>query len=581
VSTLRALCLVFALAWAPGAFAALLQYSLSGIDGELERNVRAWLGPEPETPQERMNFVVGARERVENALKALGYYRADIDVDVDRSGSDWSMTIEVTPGPPVLLQSVDIRLQGQAREDSAFTALVDRTPLKQGEVLNHGAYDTFKARLQTLGQERGYFDARFTRSRVAVNVANNTAAVTLDYDSGPRYHFGEVSYDPAQISPELLVQLQPFRVGDYFSQAELQRFQAQLQRTRWFSGVLLHPEVDRARGLEIPISLTLYPAPRHNFDVGVGYSTDTQERLTLTWRTPKINSRGHSQETRLSWSTVNPSGSFVYSIPLDHPLDDVLRLSALVENDKYGDIDSDLKQLRVAREVRSGRWLHTWSLRDMDESWEIKNTKFNNTYLLPGFSLASKTRQGSVVDPEEGFSQLYTVEGGLQDVGSDINLLRVTGLWRYVVTPWPRNRIVTRLELGAAYLADEDRIKLAPSLSFFAGGSQSIRGYGYQSIGDEIEVTRDDGSEQTLVVGGDRLAIASVEYQYYFTDHWRGALFVDGGDAFDAGDFDFKLGPGFGIHYISPVGAVRVEFAYGVDEQDPAWRLHLNIGAEF
>jgi len=581
VRHLRCLCLVFALAWAPGAVAALLQYSLSGIDGELERNVRAWLGSEPETPQERTNFVVGARERVEKALKALGYYRAEIDVDIDRSGSVWSMAIEVAPGPPVLLQSVDIRLQGQAREDSAFTALVDKAPLKPGDVLNHGTWDTFKTRLQTLGQERGYFDARFTRSRVEVNVEANTAGVTLHYDSGPRYRFGELSYDPAQISPELLKQLQPFRAGDYFSQAQLQRFQAQLQRTRWFSGVLLQPELDRASQLEIPVSLSLYPAPSHNFDVGVGYSTDTQERLTGTWRTPKINSRGHSQETRLSWSTVNPSGSFVYSIPLDHPLDDVLRLSALVENDKYGDIDSRLKQLRSARETRSGRWLHTWSLRAIDESWEIKNTKLNNTYTLPGFSLSSKTRQGPVVDPEAGFSQLYTVEGGLQDVGSDINLLRVTGLLRYVLTPWPRNRIVTRLELGAAYLADEDRTRLSPSLKFFAGGSQSIRGYGYQSIGDEIRVTRDDGSEQTLVVGGERLAIASVEYQYYFTDHWRGALFVDGGDAFNSGDFELNLGPGFGVHYISPVGAVRVEFAYGVDEQDPAWRLHLNIGAEF
>ena len=75
--------------------------------------------------------------------------------------------------------------------------------------------------------------------------------------------------------------------------------------------------------------------------------------------------------------------------------------------------------------------------------------------------------------------------------------------------------------------------------------------------------------------------IGSIEYQYYFTPTWRGALFVDAGDAFDDGEFDLKVGPGFGIHYISPVGAVRLEFANSASDRDPAWRMHLNIGAEF
>lgn len=94
-------------------------------------------------------------------------------------------------------------------------------------------------------------------------------------------------------------------------------------------------------------------------------------------------------------------------------------------------------------------------------------------------------------------------------------------------------------------------------------------------------MTRDNGSTQTLVVGGDRLVTATLEYQYSFTETWRGALFVDAGDAFDSTDFDINVGPGFGIHYISPVGAVRVEFANSASDEDPSWRMVLNIGAEF
>ena len=83
------------------------------------------------------------------------------------------------------------------------------------------------------------------------------------------------------------------------------------------------------------------------------------------------------------------------------------------------------------------------------------------------------------------------------------------------------------------------------------------------------------------MVGGDRLVTASLEYQYSFNDTWRGALFVDGGDAFDEGEFDLHYAAGFGIHYITPIGAVRVELANSLSEDNPDWRLHLAIGAEF
>jgi hypothetical protein len=195
--------------------------------------------------------------------------------------------------------------------------------------------------------------------------------------------------------------------------------------------------------------------------------------------------------------------------------------------------------------------------------------------------VTSSERGGSLVDPSSGFSQLYQVEGGSGDFGSDIDLVRTTANFSYVFTPASLHRIVARSALGAVYIADEDRVNLAPSLRFFAGGSQSIRAYGYQSIGNESKVLREDGSRQTLVEGGDRLVTAALEYQYYFKPSWRGALFLDAGDAFDSSDFDLKLGPGFGIHYMSPVGAVRLEFANSVSDPDPAWRMVLNIGAEF
>jgi translocation and assembly module TamA len=82
-------------------------------------------------------------------------------------------------------------------------------------------------------------------------------------------------------------------------------------------------------------------------------------------------------------------------------------------------------------------------------------------------------------------------------------------------------------------------------------------------------------------VGGTRLLTGSLEIQRYLNETWRAALFVDAGDAFDSGEFNTNVGVGFGVHYLSPVGALRFELANPVSDSDGSWRVHINIGAEF
>lgn len=344
---------------------------------------------------------------------------------------------------------------------------------------------------------------------------------------------------------------------------------------------MIQPLREQVEAGQVPIAVITHAAKRHSFDAGVGYSTDTEERMSLTWRTPRINRFGHSQITRLEYSRVNPSGRITYNIPLSHPLDDIMQLWARTEDNEFGDLDSRQDELGTRREIRRNKWIYGYSLRGLTESWDILQASATNDYLLFGASLSSRTHSGSLVDPASGFNQLYTLEVGNQELGSDIDLLRFTANLRYIITPRPRHRVVARSEFGAAEIANGNRAELAPSLNFFAGGNQSIRGFSYQSLGNEIETIGEDGRKKTLVVGGDRLVTSSIEYQYYFNDNWRGALFADGGDAFDSGEFDLHYGAGFGIHFISPVGALRLELANSLSDDNPDWYLHLNIGAEF
>ncbi len=558
-----------------------LKLSVVGIQGEQKKNVLAYLGAVPESDENRRNFVVSARDKVESALQALGYYQPEIEIDLQRTEPKWRLSIVVNAGAPVRVRDINIQILGAAANDDNFTRLTSDIAFSSGDVLHHGRFESFRKKVLSLGQRRGYLRGEIVASRIEVQVEAGTADVMLWYDSGPRLRFGEIIVDNTLIDSDLFDSMLTFQPGDYFDQVRLQELQSRLQRTNYFSSVIVLPQRKRSLGDRIPIMVNLQRAKRHSFDVGVGYSTDTEERLSLTWRTPRINRHGHSQQTRLVYSPINPSGRFTYSIPVSDPLTDVVQLWARVEENEFGDIDSRQNELGIKRETKNRNWIYGYSLRELNESWDIAGYSASNDYLLFGGSVSRRTHRGSIVDPEGGFSQLYTVEATADQLGSDLDLLRFTAALRYVMTPVPRNRLVTRLDLGRVKIANGDRRDLAPSLAFFAGGSQSIRGYAYQSLGDELTVVEPNGETKTLVVGGDRLVIGSLEYQYYFTATWRGALFVDAGDAFDRGEFDAKVGAGFGVHYVTPVGAVRVELANSVSEDDPSWRLVFAIGAEF
>lgn len=559
----------------------VLEYRVEGLEPPLRSNVEAWLGPAPETVPARANFMVSVRDRTERSLQALGYYRTDIDLSLDREQEPWELLITVDPGEPVRIEQMQIQITGDAAEDEAFARLLADKPLQEGDVLHHGRYDDFKTSLLSLGQRRGYFDAELLQHRVSVEPTGATARVELHYASGPRYRIGEITVDDAVLSRDMLAKLQPFEPGDPYELGRLQTLQAQLQRTGYFSGITVRPQLEQRADGEVPLLLELHAAKRHSIDVGIGYSTDTEERISLTWRTPRINRHGHSQETRLEYSAINPSGRVAYNIPLTHPLDDVLQFSTRLEQNEFGDLDSLQREFMVRRERRSGNWIRSYHLRVLDEQWDAGPIHEDEHYLLPGLSLSHKWREGPLVNPLRGFSQFYSLEGTSGNLGSDIDLLRVYGHWVYVTPLGERHRLVARTEAGAAFIGDGQRDALAPSLSFFAGGSQSLRGFSYQSIGNETTLELEDGERRDFVLGGNRLLVGSLEYQYRFLPNWRAAVFADAGDAFDEGEFEAHYAAGLGLHYLTPVGAIKFELARSLSEEQPGWEVHINIGAEF
>ena len=132
------------------------------------------------------------------------------------------------------------------------------------------------------------------------------------------------------------------------------------------------------------------------------------------------------------------------------------------------------------------------------------------------------------------------------------------------------HQILGGLSLGYIFAKD---FQLVPyNLRFFAGGDQSLRGFDYKSLSP---------IEYGYKVGGQALAVGTVEYNYQFKDGWRAAIFSDFGNAYDKSyrnDTEYSLG--LGIRWKSPIGPIRIDVASGVSDPDHPIRLHFFIGSQ-
>ena len=154
--------------------------------------------------------------------------------------------------------------------------------------------------------------------------------------------------------------------------------------------------------------------------------------------------------------------------------------------------------------------------------------------------------------------------------GSDVSFGQVYSSLKFITSLGGGNRLIARGSVGSTTTSEFE--KLPASIRFFTGGSQSVRGYKYQSLGPE--------DESGDVIGGRRLLTGSIEFEHALNDRWGIAVFYDIGNAVEDFDDDLESGAGFGVRWKSPVGPVRIDLASAISLDDQPWRLHINIGPD-
>lgn len=551
---------------------ATLEIRVEGVDDDLRRNILARLSPDPATKgklteSEIRRTHARAEQEIEKAIQPFGFYRPVITGELLREGAGWIARYLVDPGPPIRVDSLDVRISGDGANDPVFRDQVSRLPIRRGDVLIHTQYEQAKLAFSRAALERGYLDGRFEQSQLRIDLDRYAAAVVLHYATGTQFLFGRVAFQQDVVDPRLLEGYVTFRQGEPLDFGRLVELEQALGNSPYFTRVEVRPRRDLAEGNQLPIVVDLTASKPEKYTFGMGYGTDNGPHARGMVEFRRLNRAGHRADIEGTFSAIEQSGAAKYQIPWPYPRTDVLTVSggyAMVKTD-VSEQETRLAGVGLAR-IRAG-WQENFAVFYRRERFEVGSDQGHDGFLVPEASW-SRLRVNDPVDPSDGGRLRFRISGASQALFSAVSYTRVEGEGRWLRTFGGKSRLLGRTEAGYNWTSAFHQ--LPPSARFFAGGAQSVRGFGYNQLGGRDAAGR--------VIGGEALAVASLEYEYRFTPQWGLATFYDIGNAMRSFGDPLEQGAGLGARWVSPIGLVRIDLGVPLTEPRTRVEFHLSIG---
>ncbi|MBN3848757.1 outer membrane protein assembly factor [Paraburkholderia sp. Ac-20342] len=527
----------------------------------------------PDISEDQFSFLITATpQQVRDLAATQGYFSPVVSTDVRTVDDVRHVTVRVEAGPQTLVSSVDLSFRGAVvTEDTAQeNATRFAFSLHEGQPFSQSDWDDAKnASLREL-QSRRYLAAKIYHSEALVDPRTHTAKLSVTYDSGPTFTMGAIDVQGTRRYPERIVHnvnpISPGQVYDTRSVAELQR---QLQNTPYFASVAIDLDNDPAKPLNTPVHVKVSEFPYHSFRGGVGYSTDNGPLVQGAYT--YLNTFGKAWPFTVEGRAdqTQQYGQIQLSMP---PGPRAWTNSVLASYTTTDVSDTRIYSIRGGvQRSRTSQFLdYSYSLLFYDDRLDQNAAPPTTAHaLVPAWSWTRRNtddplfpRSGNLIHAEAGFA----VKGLL----ADQTFIRGYARGQQYLPIGHDDIVLIRAELGGVFTSGSSS-GIPASLLFRAGGSNSVRGYGFQSIGNDVA-----GS----ILPTKYLVTGAAEYQHWFSHDWGAAAFFDIGTATDTwGEKVFYPGVGVGARWRSPVGPVNVDLAYGI--RNRSVRPYLTLGIAF
>lgn len=548
---------------------------VTGIEGEILENVATRLkinlrpAHEKTTQDDIQNFYKKGPEEIQEALKPFGYFHPKITSRLAREGShQWKAYFYVNPGEAMELKEVELHIIGEGANDPKFQKLKVELIKKIGHTLNVKQYEDAKQDLYELAERRGYFQANVVDSRVMIDMKRYQARLYILFNTGQRYHFGPVTFSSTPLSDRFLQRYVRFKVGEPYSESKVQRLQQDLGDSNYFRKVTIEHKAD-ASG-EAPINVKLKVKKARQYIMGGGWGTDTGARGVLGINFRRLNPYGHQLKTDAIIAQYQSNARATYIIPGRNPANDQYRISASVGKLTENPGKAENKKIDLSYQTVYKKWRPTLSLGFLDEKFTLYDyfvlnpIRQQDRLIIPSFSL-SKSYGDDPLRPTKGYQINFNVRGADRQVLGKNSFFQARLDLRGLYSLNASQRILLRGSVARTQIKNIFNLPL--SLQYYAGGPQSVRGYGYLDIGP-----------------GKKFVVASAEFQQKIKGNLYLGVFYDAGSVSEHYFRRTKRSPGVGLIYLSPIGDIEFAVAVPLDKNYPRRgkhvRLQFSVGSE-
>ena len=525
--------------------------------------------------------------QVRELLQTEGYFAAEVTLERRPSASALEVDqirLTVMPGIRASVARLTIEVEGElergaTRGEAYATRVLEQLRqgfnLPEGSAFRNPAWTLAKGTALARLRAAGYANATWSGTGAEVDPATHSARLFLVADSGPLFRYGALQVEGlVHHDIDTVRVLVAAKSGAPVTESLLLDFQDRLQKSGLFEGVSVTLDTDNANAGAATLIARVAEAPLQVYTFGIGISANNGPRASVEHTYRRVFGYAASARNKFEWGNKRQAWNGELS---SHPSEKLYRnlLGGAIENLES---DSDIVQ---AQRLRLGRTQDTRRIErlyfveaERSQRRTLPLQQRSNAFALSLNYHGIWRNLDSVLLPTRGYS-LSGQAGIGRSNGSNADSGTFTRAYGRLTGYLPLGDVwygQGRIELGRVFLGA--RMVVPESQKFRAGGDESVRGYSYRSLGPRVDGTVGSGIVvMTASAEVARPVLASMPSLW-------GAAFIDAGNAADSfSNLHPVVGVGLGLRWRSPIGPLRLDYAYGVETKK--FRLHFSVGIVF
>jgi translocation and assembly module TamA len=560
-------------------------------------------------------------DRLKTALESFGYYESHVTININGlpltdpslgealtalpQGSSARVAVSFSLGTLYHLRRIDIDGEVPPPINARETlGLSSGQPAVAAVVLAGGAH------LLSAMQEQGYAFAQVD-APVAYEAADAPVLdVSFHVVAGAKVRIGEIHVEGLQRVHESLVRRRLLlHSGELYKPSAIEAARHDLLGMNVFSQVSVQVGSKADESGNVAITFKLRERLRHSINLSAAYSSDLGGSGGVTWTDRNVF--GNAEQLSVTANLTNLGGSDTtgtgYDTGVKYLIPDFLHrdqslqfaVTAIKQQLQAYDQTAQTASVTLSRKL-SSVWTVSAGLSATDETiLQVVNAlpnssgvivpdsaKFDYTLIAVPFKVVydSTNLPTALEDPRHGFRGSLTLTPTLA-IGHPNATFLITTL--SIATYFDLNNLLPiapgRSVLAARALAGvaegAGELSLPPDQRFYAGGTSTIRGYGYQLVGPMFPNTDNPTGGTAITTGG-------LEFRQRLYTNWGFVAFVDAGQvsaSLKPLPDDIRVGAGAGMRYYTPIGPIRFDLAVPVDRRpgEDSFEIYIGLGQAF